>query len=346
MHEKTFSISRRVIVVVLACQALFAAGLVLLAAVYADTELAIYVGVAGIFVLLVENLLVIRTVRRGLAPLRGLAERAGEISARKWNFRPSPGGEMAAELVPLVQAFDAALTRLQTSYRQQRDFTGDAAHELKTSVAVLKSTLQLLLQRPRTQREYEIGLEELLEDCARLEGLLTRMLRLARIEQQYENGVRPDTPPVDLVSTCEAAISRLHALAEERHVALDLEASASIQLLADPDDLELIWTNLLENAVQYSPPGSAVKMRVDLSAGPMAQIVVQDSGAGIPAAELPHIFERFRRGTSAPGRPSRGFGLGLAICKALADAYGGTIEVRNLPERGAEFRVDLPIRRN
>jgi signal transduction histidine kinase len=345
MHEKTFSITRRVIAVVLACQVLFAAGLVLLAAVYADTQLAFYAGVACILVLLAESLIVIRTVHRSLAPVRGLAERAGEISTRKWNLRPSPGAEMATELVPLVQAFDAALARLQTSYRQQRDFTGDAAHELKTSVAVLKSTLQLLLQRPRTQREYEIGLEELLEDCARLEDLLTRMLRLARIEQQYENGLRPDTPVVNLVSTCEAAISRLHALAEEHHVALDLEATASVQLLADPDDLELLWTNLLENAVQYSPPGSTVKMRVGLSAGSKAQIFVQDSGPGIPAVELTHIYERFRRGASAPGRLSRGFGLGLAICKALADAYGGTIEARNLPERGAEFRVDLPLQR-
>jgi signal transduction histidine kinase len=345
MHEKTFSIARRVIAVALACQVLFAAGMVLLAAVYADTQLAIYVGVAGILLLLAENLYVIRIVRRGLAPLHVMAERAGEISARKWNFSPLPGGEMAAELVPLVQAFDAALARLQASYRQQRDFTGDAAHELKTSVAVIKSTLQLLLQRPRTQREYEIGLEELLEDCARLEDLLSRMLRLARIEQQYENGLRPDSPAVNLATTCEAAISRLHALAEEHHVALDLEASAPVQLLADPDDLELIWTNLLENAVQYSPPGSTVKMRVRLSAGSMAQIFVEDSGPGIPAVELPHIFERFRRGAPAPGRLSRGFGLGLAMCKALAIAYGGTIEARNLPERGAEFRVDLPLQR-
>ncbi len=136
---------------------------------------------------------------------------------------------------------------------------------------------------------------------------------------------------MDLSSTCEAALARVHALAEQRHVALNFESSASIVLLADPEDLELIWINLLENAVQNSPAGSTVKMRVRLGADAMAQIAVLDSGPGIAPADLPHIFERFRRGDSAPERSNSGFGLGLAICKALVDAYGGTIEAMNLP---------------
>jgi signal transduction histidine kinase len=103
--------------------------------------------------------------------------------------------------------------------------------------------------------------------------------------------------------------------------------------------------NLLENAVQNSPGGSTVKMRVRLSGNSMADISIMDSGPGIPPAELPHIFERFHRGAPSPARSTCGFGLGLAICKALVDAYGGTIEARNLPEHGAEFRVQLPFQR-
>lgn len=342
-NAKTFSIARRVILAAAVCQALLAAGLILVAARYANAQVAIYAGLAGLGVLVAANSFVLWTIRRGLGPLRELAERAGEISAQNWNFKPLSGAAMAKELLPLAEAMDAALARLQMAFRQQRDFTSDAAHELKTSVAIVKSGLQVLLHRPRTQREYEIGLEELIEDCAHMEDLLERMLRLARVERLHENAVRPSRASVDLRSTCEAALSRVHALAEQRNVALDFESSASIVLLADPEDLELIWINLLENAVQNSPAGSTVKMRVRQGANTMAQIAVLDSGPGIAPADLPHIFERFRRGDSAPERSNSGFGLGLAICKALVDAYGGTIEAMNLPERGAEIRVGLPV---
>ncbi len=103
--------------------------------------------------------------------------------------------------------------------------------------------------------------------------------------------------------------------------------------------------NLLENAVQNSPPGSAVTMRLQQGPGATAQVSVRDSGPGIAPADLPHIFERFRRGQSDPARSTCGFGLGLAICKAVVGAYGGTIEAANLPDRGAEFRVNLPVSR-
>ncbi len=121
--------------------------------------------------------------RRGLQPLRDLATQAGAISVHNWDFRPPPDQEMASELAPLAGAIATVLDRLHESFRQQRDFTSDAAHELKTSVAILKSTLQSLLQKPRAEQEYRAGLEDSLQDCERLEDLLERMLRLARIEE-------------------------------------------------------------------------------------------------------------------------------------------------------------------
>ncbi len=306
-------------------------------------RLAIYVGLTSLLLLLAANSMAIWSIRRGLSPLHELAMQANAISVHHWDFRPSSRPRLARELSPLVQAIETVLARLKQSFRQQRDFTNDAAHELKTSVAIVKSTLQSLLHRPRTQREYETGLQGLLEDCGRLEDLLDRMLRLARIEQLQENGVQTKLATTELSSTCEAAISRIAAMAEERNVTLAFENSPSVHILADPEDLELIWLNLLENAVQYSPPGSIVKMRVELVGEAMAQISVVDSGPGIPPAELTHIFERFRRGDPSRARSTGGFGLGLAICKALVDAYGGRIEAINLPDRGMEMRVQFPI---
>jgi signal transduction histidine kinase len=115
---------------------------------------------------------------------------------------------------------------------------------------------------------------------------------------------------------------------------------------ADPEDLELIWLNLLENAVQYSPEDSTVTLNVRRNGGAMVEVSVVDSGPGIPPAELPHIFERFHRGDPSRARSTGGFGLGLAICKALVDAYNGTIEAVNLPGQGTQMRVQLPAESN
>jgi len=306
------------------------------------TKLALFVGGTSLLLLLVTNAFAVWSVRRGLSPLHELAAQANTISVHNWNFSAPSGAAMATELSPFVHAIEAVLARLKESFRQQRDFTNDAAHELKTSVAILKCTLQSLLHRPRTQQEYQTELEGLLEDCARLEDLLGRMLRLARIERLAENGMPPKPPTTELTSTCEGAISRIRMLAEERNIVLEFESPAAVYTRADPEDLELIWLNLLENAVQYSPEGSTVTLRVRRNGGAMVEVSVMDSGPGIPPEELPHIFERFHRGDPSRSRSTGGFGLGLAICKALVDAYNGTIEAINLPGQGTQMRVQLP----
>jgi signal transduction histidine kinase len=307
------------------------------------SKLAIYVAVTSLAFLVIANSFTIWSIRRGLDPLRELARQAGAISVRNWDFRPPSGAQTARELFPLVEAIETVLLRLKAAFRQQRDFTNDAAHELKTSVSILKSSLQILIHRPRTQREYELGLEGLLVDCGRLEDLLDRMLRLARIDQLAETGALPKRATTELTSTCEMAIARIQAMAEERKVALEFQAPAAVTLRADPEDLELIWLNLLENAVQYSPPNSTVSVLAIAKGGGAAQISVLDCGPGIPPSELPYIFDRFHRGDPSRARSSGGFGLGLAICKALVDSYGGRIEAINRPEHGTEMRVSLPI---
>jgi signal transduction histidine kinase len=299
-------------------------------------------GATSLLLLIVADAFAVWSVRRGLGPLRELAAQADTISVHNWNFSAPSGATLATELSPLVRAIEAVLGRLKESFRQQRDFTNDAAHELKTSVAIVKSTLQSLLQRPRSQQEYQAELEGLLEDCGRLEDLLGRMLHLARIEQLAENGMPSKLATTELTSTCEAAVSRIRKVAEARNVVLEFESPSAVYMRADPEDLELIWLNLLENAVQYSPKGSTVTLRVRRNGGAMVEVSVLDSGPGIPPTELPYIFERFHRGDPSRARSTGGFGLGLAICKALVNAYSGTIEAINLPGHGTQMRVQLP----
>ena len=306
-------------------------------------DLGMSVGGIGLVLLLIVSAVAAWGVRRGLEPLRELAARAGTISVLNWEFRPPAEASLAKELVPLTGAIETVLDRLQESFRQQRDFTSDAAHELKTSVAIVKSTLQSLLHRPRPENEYRAGLEGLLEDCGRLEDLLGSLLRLARIEQGRENGATRELGLTEITSTCEAAVSRIQSLAEGRNINIQLVAPQEVHLQGDPEDLELIWVNLLENALLYSPAGSSVAIRVIRNGGATACVCVQDSGPGIPEEQLPHVFQRFYRGDPSRARSTGGFGLGLAICKAMVTAYGGQIEALNRQGQGTEMRVQLPI---
>lgn len=281
-------------------------------------------------------------IRRGLRPLRQLAKQAEGISVRNWEFEAPGPVRATAELAPLVGALERMLGGLRASFQRQHDFLADAAHELKTPVAILKSSLQALLQKPRQAEEYREGAELALEDVGRLESLLARMLQLARAEQWATSGA-PAVEAVAVAPTCETARARLMPLARDRAVALRLgEADPVAAVAADPEELELVWTNLLENALRHTPAGGRVTIGCTRD-GAAAVVRVEDTGSGISAAELPGLFERFHRGDASRARETGGFGLGLAICKAIVEAYRGRIEVASDVGRGTCVTVRLPL---
>jgi signal transduction histidine kinase len=177
-----------------------------------------------------------------------------------------------------------------------------------------------------------------LEDCDRLETLVERMLRLARVEQLNEDGARGKLPIADVLATCEAAAGRVAVLAGRKKVALDLAGAADCLFRANPEDLETVWINLLDNAVRHSPAGSTVTMRVQKGLSEIG-VSIADSGQGIAPEDLPHVFERFHRGDN---QYSMSFGLGLAICKTIVEAYGGRVEIESAVGQGTIVRVHLP----
>jgi signal transduction histidine kinase len=191
-----------------------------------------------------------------------------------------------------------------------------------------------------------VGLTHSLEDLERLEQLLQWMLRLARAEQWAHGALRRDLELIDLNATCQAAVERIRFLAEARGTSVKVTANGPVPLRADPDDLHLVWTNLLENAVHYSPEGGTVEIVVGRRADGRATVTVEDHGVGIPAEDLTHIFERFYRGDPSRTRSTGGFGLGLAIAKALVEAYGGTIAAESTPGKGTRMTVELPVSPN
>ena len=306
---------------------------------------AILICLASVSMLAIATMAVLWGIRRGLAPLAVLASRAADVSPANWELRAPSEALQISELAPLTRAMNTMLANLQKAFTSQRAFLADAAHELKTPVAIVKSTIQSLLQRPRSAEEYRDGIEAALEDIERLEKLVHSMLRLARAEQWASGSLRRDLEEIDLTSTCELSIAHLRSLAEARKLKLDLQRDGSPRLHADAEDLELVWGNLLENAIQYSPPGSSVQMTV-VGVDTGAEVSVKDHGQGIPAAEIPFIFDRFRRADTSRARNTGGYGLGLAISKAIVEAYGGTIRVESEVGIGTTMTVQLPANSN
>jgi signal transduction histidine kinase len=297
---------------------------------------------ASLILLLLSGWFAAYGISRGLAPVRELAKEAARVSVRNWNFSPPEEARRKLELAPLVDALEATLAGLQRAFNRERETTADAAHELKTAVAILKSTLQLLLCRPRTREEYRNGLDHTLEDCDRLEALVCGALSVARAEQFADNGRLEDLHLVDLATSCQQAVADLHSLAEARGIELRCVTESEHVVRADPVDLNTVWVNLLQNAIQNSPPESIVWIKAATSDKEIALITVEDPGRGISPEHLPYVFDRFRRGDLSRSRATGGFGLGLSICKAIVEAYGGNIQITCPKSGGTRVSVLLP----
>jgi signal transduction histidine kinase len=308
-------------------------------------KIGIFATGASLLLLCLAGLFAAYGVSKGLSPMQELAKAAADVSVRNWSFSPPQEARTKSELAPLVDALEATIAGLQRAFDRERESTADAAHELKTAVAILKSSLQLLSYQPRSIDDYKKGLDHALEDCDRLEALVCGTLSLARAQQWAEEGKSDDIQSIDLVNSCEQSVADLQALAQSRSVELRCLVNNNDECVvrASPADLQTVWVNLLQNAIQHSPPGSTVSVRVSASDPDNALIAVEDPGTGIPAEHLPHVFERFRRGDPSRSRATGGFGLGLSICRAIIEAYDGRIEIESTDGAGTRVLVSLPI---
>jgi len=308
-----------------------------------------FYAVSSLLVLALTGVLMSWLLNRGLAPLRGLASAAGTISATSWAFSPPQSARMTGELVPLVTAMESVLGGLERSFEQQKRFVGDAAHELKTAVAVVKSSLQLLSMKPRTATEYQAGLERCLEDCARMEATVGQMLTLARMEEGLAS--HSEGAVTDLESALEDVRLQLDTMVQARSISILIHSAwlggegriggLRLQARIDPEQFKLLCMNVLMNAIQHSPAGGVIRVELRNRDG-AAEIEIRDEGDGIDPADLPRIFERFSRSDPSRSRNTGGTGLGLAISKAIADRFHGTIQIESERNAGTIVVVRLP----
>jgi signal transduction histidine kinase len=292
---------------------------------------------ASLLLLLLTTGVLALLLRRGLAPLEELSRAAAEMTPKRPRFDAPRSAHATRELAVLAGALESATRRLDEAFVQQRVFVNDAAHELKTAVTIIKSSLQLLASRPRTAREYARGLETATADCARMEDLVQRMLQLARFEREPASGV----VECDVAEVARDVTAHMERLAEIREVALLVDAPYSAPTRLEDDACSSLLANLLLNALQHTPAGGSVK--AGIAVGEEIRIEVRDTGRGIAPEDLPHLFERFWRGDHSRARSTGGAGLGLSICKAIVDSCGGQIAVSSRLGEGTCVTVRLPL---
>lgn len=287
--------------------------------------------------LAVSGWLIFWLLNRGLAPLRELAAEAAGVSADSWNFAPPERARMVRELAPLTAALETVLTGLEYSFMQQRRFVGDAAHELKTAVAVLKSSLQLLTLKQRTALEYERGIERCQMDCDRMEEAVAKMLTLARVETKTE--LPSSSSATDLAQTLRQVAEQFESMAELKRLRILVSLEDAVMVDVEPEQLQLLCSNLLLNALQHSPAGSAIRAVAQKD----GELAIEDDGDGIAPEDLPHVFDRFYRGDPSRSRNTGGTGLGLSICKAIVSRWQGTIDITSELGIGTKVTVHLPL---
>ncbi len=298
-----------------------------------------FYALSSLALLAVSGILLWWVLNRGLAPLRELAAQASGVSVDSWNFHPPQRARTITELAPLTAALETLLTGLERAFLQQRQFVGDAAHELKTAVAVLKSSLQLLTLKQRTALEYEHGIERCQLDCDRMEDAVAKMLTLARVETRAELTNAHFT--TDLADIVQQVSQQFESMAELKRLRIVVSATGPTIVDADPEQLQLLCANLLLNALQHSAAGSAIRVLVRQD-GIGIELDIADDGDGIASEDLPHVFDRFYRGDPSRSRNTGGTGLGLAICKAIVSRGQGTIEIASEPGVGTRVMVRFP----
>lgn len=274
---------------------------------------------------------------RALAPISALTRKAEEINAEQLHDR-LPVGNPEDEIGRLAQAFNATLTRLESSFQQLRRFTADAAHELRTPLTAIRSVGEVGLSRPGDAESYRETIESMLEEVNRLGFLVEGLLAMTRADSGQ---FRFEPQPVCLLGLAREAAGFLSVLAEEQGQSLTIDG-ASVTVPADPVIVRQIVINLLDNAIKYSPAGSPIRIRVFPFHEGFAALEVEDSGPGIPAEHRPHIFERFYRVEAGRERGRGGAGLGLAIGAWGAKVHGGTLTLVS-GSGGCVFRLSLPV---
>ena len=283
-------------------------------------------------------------------PVDTLINEVEAITDGRSLHRRVPTDEADEELARLADTLNRMIGRLQTSFGALRRFTADASHELKTPLTVVRADVERAMHPSASGDERMQALEEAMQEIARMSDLVDSLLTLARADEGRFDLVRD---PIHLEPLVRDVYETALILGEASGVTVSLPLVEDAVVMGDSTRLRQLFLNLITNAIKYTPAGGQVEMTLSLRNNNEVGFAVRDTGVGIAAADLPHIFDRFWRADKARSRRAAadlrgatergGFGLGLAIAQWIAQAHGGTLTAQSRLARGSIFTVLLPV---
>ncbi len=278
-------------------------------------------------------------MRRALHPVDEIRQKAAQITSRNLSER-LPVVHTGDELERLATDLNRMIARLEESFLQINRFSADASHELRTPLTVLQGELEAIAQKGQgLPEDVKDTIGSALEETQRLSKIVASLLTISRLEAG-EARVQPVR--LDFAELARTTTDQMKLLAEEKRISLTSNGSEPVEVEADPSRLKQVVVNLLDNAIKYTPEGGNVSISV-MRRDDHAVLEVADSGLGISADDLPHVFERFYRADKAHSRQMGGTGLGLSIVRSICLAHGGQITVNSTEGRGSLFCVELPL---
>jgi heavy metal sensor kinase len=275
---------------------------------------------------------------RALNPVRDLVRAAKRIDVSSLHHRLPVTGNRD-ELDELATTFNEAFARLDAAVGEMKQLMAGMAHELRTPLAALRGEAELALLHGQSVDEFKSVLTSQLEDIDKLTRLIGQLLTVTKAESGL---LRLDSKPVDMEALLKDLADTLSVLAAARGIALNFEYGPNLHAVGDAQWLKHAVLNVIDNAIKYTPEGGSVTVR-GIRSDSAVMVEVIDTGFGIAAEVLPHIFERFYRSDSLLTKDIEGVGLGLNLAKWIVDHHGGTIDVESQVGKGSRFVIRLPL---
>jgi signal transduction histidine kinase len=277
----------------------------------------------------------IERVRRGVA----------DITDGRSLHRRLSDDEASPEIAALINTLNSMIARLETSFAALRRFTADASHELKTPLAVLRADVERAMHPRTTKEDRLVALEEALQEVTRMSDLVDSLLTLARADEGRFELVYEEIPVGPLVQDVYETAT---ILGESAGLSISMPSTTDAVVMGERTRLRQLLLNLITNAIKYTPRGGKVEIASTMKSPTEVAVTVRDTGIGISATDLPHIFDRFWRADRARSRAVErsGFGLGLAISQYIAQAHGGELVAQSRLGRGTLFILVLPVAQN
>jgi signal transduction histidine kinase len=276
--------------------------------------------------------------KRAVSGVEAVTRTARKISANVLEERV-PVKDTGDEIDLLAKTFNEMLDRIESLVREVKEMSDNIAHDLKSPITRIRGAAEVTLTTSHSIGDYEGMAASIIEECDRLLDMINTMLFISKTEAGVE---KPSLEPVDLSRLLRDTCELFTPVAEDKGIALQCVAPEATPLNGDIRMFQRMFSNLLDNAIKYTPSGGRVD--VTIFTGPPEEVTVsiQDTGIGIADDELPHIIDRFYRGDRS--RSTSGVGLGLSLSRAIARAHGGDIKVSTMPGKGSTFVVTLPRR--